>query len=83
MGMLAITVAEEFGYSIHMEAGEVSAETYLIHKTETSSVKNRLQKIYSLEERENKKLFCVFLDSQELVNIDLPSYGIGVQNYTT
>lgn len=50
--MLLIIVAEEFGFSvhveagdmtsIHMEAGEISIETHLLHEPETNSVINRL-----------------------------------------
>lgn len=42
IGMLSIIVAGEFGFSIHVEEGEVSTETHLIHKTEINTVKNRL-----------------------------------------
>lgn len=50
--MLLSKVAQEFGFnihvevgdmtSIHMEAGEVSTERYLMHEPETNSVINRL-----------------------------------------
>lgn len=72
-GIVSIILTEEFGLKIHMktgdmasihiEAGEVSKETYFIHKTETNSVKKRLQRIHALAARRNKKLMCVFLDS--------------------
>ena len=58
--------------SIHKEAGELSTETHLIHKTDTNSVKKRLQRIHPLAERGNKKLICVCLDSWELEVQSMP-----------